>query len=131
MSLLLDCPLCWTLARALRLGWSLHFAATPFSVEAALRRCLFLLVWLLLFFRPPTACPISRARGDGGSSQPTGWRRTDLGWEEASRWQLERVPRPVPTPATAVHPLVIASLELMISLGALLVGSPGPREKQQ
>lgn len=58
---------------------------------------------------------------------PSGWRRTESGWEDAAGWRLDATPQSLPTSAAAVHPLVIASLELMISFGALLIGANSSR----
>lgn len=109
-------------------------ASHLFHVEASLRRCLLLLaLFSLTFFGvPTTTCPTPQARGDGSSSgRQTGWRRTEFGWEEASRWQLDAPPVRLLTPVVAVHPLVIASLELMISVGALVAGSPSPSSRKK
>lgn len=55
------------------------------------------------------------------------WRRTATGWEQAGNWQ----PNPpmvlavtASPSAGAMHPLVVAALELLISLAALLHFSP-------
>ncbi|MCA9119385.1 MAG: hypothetical protein KDB11_04330 [Planctomycetales bacterium] len=56
--------------------------------------------------------------------RPIGWRRTACGWEDTSCWHLDFRIKSRPTPVAAVHPLVLASLELMISVGVLVIGSP-------
>ena len=92
-------------------------------------RLLLLALFSLACWFPATNCPISQALGDGSSTdRPSGWRRTVSGWEEASRWHLDARPDPHLTPAMAVHPLVIASLELLISVGGLVVASPASRK---
>ena len=51
------------------------------------------------------------------------WRRTAAGWERAGDWQPNsptRLAVPKFKSADAVHPLVVAALELLVSLGALL-----------
>jgi hypothetical protein len=100
-----------------------------FLSGAALRSRLFLFVFLALTFWLPTTDDSSfQARGNGRTGErPVAWRRTEFGWEDASRWQLNATLRPFPTPATAVHPFIIASLELMLSIGALVIGSPSSR----
>lgn len=61
-----------------------------------------------------------------GSLQATprlDWVRTAHGWEQSSRWQhlLEDYTL---TPALRIHPLLIALLELLISLAALVAFPP-------
>ena len=97
--------------------------------EAALHRSSLLLALLSVgvWFPMPT-CPNSELLGDGGvDGPPIAWRRTEHGWEDASRWHLDTPLHPYPTRSAAVHPCVIASLELLISLGALVIGSPRQR----
>jgi len=128
----------WTASLAVGAGIATDSAASLrrviiFFLEASLRRRLFLIALLsLALWLPTTTCPTPQARGEGSSNdRPTGWRRTELGWEEASRWQIDVPPVQLPTPATAVHPLVIASLELMISVGALAAVSPSSRKRRR
>jgi hypothetical protein len=100
-----------------------------FVLGAALRSHFFSLLLLSLAFGLSTAgCSNFQGRGKGGvDGRPVSWRRTEFGWEDASRWQLNATLRPLPTPATAVHPFVIAALELMISVGSLALGSHASR----
>jgi hypothetical protein len=48
------------------------------------------------------------------------WRRTNLGWENSATWDIE--PRPTTTTdlATAVHPLLVGLMALLLSLAALV-----------
>ncbi|HUG69913.1 MAG TPA: hypothetical protein VMM76_19330 [Pirellulaceae bacterium] len=95
-----------------------------------MRSRLFVFVLFALAFPlPATSCSSLQARGDGGANDRplVAWRRTALGWEDASRWQLNATLRPLPTSTAAVHPLVIASLELMLSVGVLILVAPSPR----
>lgn len=52
------------------------------------------------------------------------WRRTSRGWERMSDWRLRRARSIARPPLTAVNPLLVAALLLLISLGALLAFSP-------
>ena len=57
----------------------------------------------------------------------TDWRRTAAGWERVSEWQSDSptlLAGPVFKSVDAVHPLVIAVLELLVSVAALLYFSP-------
>ena len=63
---------------------------------------------------PPLACQTSPTERVA-SNNPDPWRRTTRGWERVDRWQMPR-----PAPATAIHPLVIATLQLLVSIGALV-----------
>ena len=119
-------------------AWRKHCGGFPqkshrFFLEVSLRRRSFLLALLALpCGLPTTNCLTSDASGDGSwTARPTGWRRTAFGWEEASRWQRDVAPAPLATPAMAVHPLVIASLELLISVGVLVVASPSSRKSRR
>lgn len=47
------------------------------------------------------------------SIQPGEWRRTERGWESTDNWY------PATTPSGGLHPLVLGSLELLLSLGSL------------
>lgn len=97
-----------------------------------MRRCLFLLVLTSPVFWPATPiCPTPLARGDGNPSKRVAeWRRTELGWEDATCWRRDTTPARFPAAAAAIHPLVIASLELMISVGALVAGTPTSLEER-
>ena len=135
------------------LDWPIQSAIA----EAALRRLLLLLLWLWpACWLPPAPHAVVGLHGDGNISlrrlwagyetrpleplsrtssirigtRPTGWRRTALGWEEASHWRLRASIGSVPTSAAAVHPLVIASLQLLVSIGALLVGSSARKSRR-
>lgn len=97
-----------------------------------MRRRLYLFVLFALVFRlPVTSCAGLPVRENGGADDRPVWRRTEFGWEDASRWQLNATPQSLPTSTAAVHPLVIASLELMISVGVLILGAPSPRVKRR
>ena len=50
------------------------------------------------------------------------WRRTANGWERTSDWRFEN--RPIAPRIAAVHPLVIAGLQLLLSVGVLLALTP-------
>lgn len=53
--------------------------------------------------------------------KPLQWRRTTVGWEPTVAWR-GRGPQLGPPPAAAkVHPIIIASLQMLLSIGALLV----------
>ena len=63
------------------------------------------------------------------------WRRTSTGWEQTGNWQ----PNPLAMlaeigiqSAGAIHPLLVAALELLVSLAALIHFSPAGtvREKK-
>ena len=122
-------------ARALRLNGVLVFAKKNSLIngEIALRRYVTLLLWLLLALWLLTLpCQVSHAGGDEtANARVTCWRRTKLGWEDASQWMFNVEPQPLPAPSTAVHPLVIASLELLISVGALVLCTPSSRPPRQ
>lgn len=89
----------------------------------------FLLVSLTFACWLSTASCLSVQRRDTASvaERPEGWRRAKSGWEDASRWPLDTNLRPLSAPTATVHPFVIASLELLISVGALVMGSPSAR----
>lgn len=97
-----------------------------FVPEATLQRPLLLFALLSVgFWFPMPTCPNSQLWGDGDvDDRPVAWRRTEHGWEDADRWHLNSPIQPHPTRSAAVHPFVIASLVLLISLGALVIGSP-------
>ncbi len=48
------------------------------------------------------------------------WRYTADGWQLKSEWIIHPKPRPPESAAASIHPLVIGTLELLISLAALL-----------
>jgi hypothetical protein len=54
------------------------------------------------------------------------WRRTAHGWEQRSDWVMESPARPAQHPVNfaAVHPLNIAVLQVLISVGALMLLPP-------
>ena len=54
------------------------------------------------------------------------WVRTVNGWERASTWRYLAEPREI-TPALRIHPLLIALLEVLTSLAALMAFSPETR----
>ena len=58
--------------------------------------------------------PLSATR----SRQDDSWRRTAAGWEDRRRWFVSS-PSQLPR-VTAIHPSVIGSLQLLVSLGALI-----------
>ncbi|HJN11762.1 MAG: hypothetical protein QGG09_14530 [Pirellulaceae bacterium] len=61
---------------------------------------------------------------------PTGeWRRTSEGWQRTSGWPSMADRNAVP-PAAKVHPLVLATLIGLISLGGL-IGFGSPRRRSQ
>jgi hypothetical protein len=57
-----------------------------------------------------------------------GWRRTVNGWEQRSEWSWVEPDRlsPLGRIAAAVHPLNIAVLQALLSIGALLLMSSDP-----
>jgi hypothetical protein len=50
------------------------------------------------------------------------WRRTTRGWEQTANWP--RAVRVAPSAPPAPHPLVVAALLLLLSIGALVAFSP-------
>jgi hypothetical protein len=54
------------------------------------------------------------------------WRRTVDGWEKRSEWQPSRLPPPSSPRLNlaALHPLNVAALQALLSVGALLIWSP-------
>lgn len=53
------------------------------------------------------------------TEDPSGWRRTARGWEHESTWKsLE--PQEL-APALRVHPVLVATLQVMMVLGALVL----------
>lgn len=55
------------------------------------------------------------------------WRRTARGWEQTSRWPSAI--QPSEPRIAAVHPAVIAALQLLISSGALIVFAPSRKAR--
>ena len=55
----------------------------------------------------------------GSHELQDGWRRTVDGWEQISEWTASAPDRPSGV-ASALHPLLIAGLQGLISCGALL-----------
>jgi hypothetical protein len=50
----------------------------------------------------------------GVSTEESFWRRTSTGWERRDRWHLD------PAPRQPLHPVAIASLQLVAALGLLV-----------
>lgn len=50
-----------------------------------------------------------------------GWRRTVDGWEHTAAWYAESIQYKPPWPATRLHPMVVASLELAGALAVLML----------
>ena len=71
--------------------------------------------------RRPNA--VAYAEGNGE------WRRTSEGWQRTSGWPSMADRNAVP-PAAKVHPLVLATLIGLISLGGL-IGFGSPRRRSQ
>jgi hypothetical protein len=57
------------------------------------------------------------------------WRRTAQGWEKSTDWQHVPVISPEWIHAGSIHPALVASLQLLISLGALVAWNPAPRAR--
>ncbi|MBN2294184.1 MAG: hypothetical protein JXM70_17285 [Pirellulales bacterium] len=64
------------------------------------------------------------AHNGSEQSQPTigsfesGWRYTKSGWQKLSDWE-----RPAPVSKPALHPVVVGSMQLLVSLAALIAFS--------
>lgn len=56
-----------------------------------------------------------------------GWRRTANGWEWDEVWKRPRTAFEQPPIAWRIHPFVIAALQVLISLFALVSAEPTPR----
>ena len=54
---------------------------------------------------------------NGRQEIATEWRRTNHGWERYSDWFSQDPPLPT---ATRIHPILVAALQMLISLGALV-----------
>jgi hypothetical protein len=52
----------------------------------------------------------------------TPWRRTVDGWEKTANWTVDSRPR-----RPAIHPSLVASMELLLVLAALVAFSPRPQ----
>ena len=53
--------------------------------------------------------------------EPMQWRRTNVGWEPTVAWE-GRSPQLGPPPSAAkVHPVIVATLQALLSIGALIV----------
>ncbi len=77
--------------------------------------------------RPSDVTPATDGRAQVGTDN--GWRRTAQGWEQRAHWRMPghaRVGAPeyAEIPIVSVHPVVVALLQLLISLGALLAFEP-------
>lgn len=85
------------------------------------------LIWLGLVFRPDPTGPAwaqlnSRPmnRNSPVANELDGWRRTAQGWQQPEDWLVESGSgRNVPA-ITRVHPLILASLQILVSVSALL-----------
>lgn len=71
------------------------------------------------------ACNIDgRVTSNWAEAHSDSWRRTAQGWEEMTEWQEdEPVISPEWTQVGSIHPALVGSLQLLISLGALLAWS--------
>ncbi len=56
-----------------------------------------------------------------------GWRRTATGWEWDEAWQRPRTAFAQPPMAWRIHPFVIAALQVLVSLFALVWAEPAQR----
>ncbi|MEX0714378.1 MAG: hypothetical protein WD278_18725 [Pirellulales bacterium] len=76
-------------------------------------------VWLLLFVSACgwLACEVPIA-SQAGQQFENPWRRTPHGWQKVSYWQ------PPPPYRPALHPAVVATLEILLSLIALVAFAP-------
>jgi len=60
------------------------------------------------------ACQLKVDSVAGASAANSDWRRTASGWERRDDWRIE------PTPRQPLHPMAIASLQLVAALGLLV-----------
>lgn len=74
----------------------------------------------------PVCSAKSRPAGYAGSAASAapaaaddGWRRTVDGWERVASWQ-EPVTSPVVSAVQRIHPLVVAAMIVLVSLGVLV-----------
>lgn len=72
--------------------------------------------WILLALGATAwwACQTEVGSVAGASAEETVWRRTASGWERRDDWHLE------PAPRQPMHPVAIASLQLVAALGLLV-----------
>jgi len=56
---------------------------------------------------------------DEADAQVSDWRRTATGWERRATWNLSPPVRTVWHDVMAVHPVVWATLQVLVSVGAL------------
>jgi hypothetical protein len=72
--------------------------------------------WILLalFATGWWACQIKVDSLAVASAERSDWRRTASGWERRDDWHLE------PAPRQPLHPMAIASLQLVAALGLLV-----------
>ncbi len=52
------------------------------------------------------------------------WRRTVQGWENTTEWEQVPIIAPEWAHLGAIHPALVAALQVLISLGALLAWAP-------
>lgn len=110
--------------------WSLPLGCTLKSASATL-----VLIGILFY----VACNIdgdlpqrSAATSHFAETTNDTWRRTAQGWEKTSDWQ-EDVPVIAPEwiHVGSIHPALVASFQLLISLGALVAWTPAAPARQQ
>jgi len=72
--------------------------------------------WILLALGATAwwACQINVDSVAGALAEQMVWRRTASGWERRDDWHLE------PAPRKPLHPVAIASLQLVAALGLLV-----------
>jgi hypothetical protein len=90
--------------------------APAFPSEARLRRFVIFFLGYSLMGSALSTC------ADSDVERAETWRRTAHGWEHPGHWQTARADQP-PARTIAIHPLVVASLQLLISVGALVAGA--------
>jgi hypothetical protein len=73
------------------------------------------------------ASPLSKVTGwefqDAWLRPADGWRRTRRGWQRAEVWKWSPADEVVLRNA-AVHPLIVASLQVLLTAAALIAGTP-------